>query len=97
MDMKDIKMRVLYSSDKAKMKTFASALGEAFKCLVDAVPPGFPCEKENPGMFVCYGSDCSAVSLPLSVRTTWLFSSTVKRTAKRLKWLRKCFVMQEPI
>ena len=35
MDMKDIKMRVLYSSDKAKMKTFASALGEAFKCLVD--------------------------------------------------------------
>ncbi len=38
MDMKDIKMRVLYSSDKAKMKTFASALGEAFKCLVDAVP-----------------------------------------------------------
>ena len=47
MDMKDIKMRVLYSSDKAKMKTFASALGEAFKCLVDAVPPGFPCEKER--------------------------------------------------
>ena len=47
MDMKDIKMRVLYFSDKAKMKTFASALGEAFKCLVDAVPPGFPCEKER--------------------------------------------------
>lgn len=47
MDAKEIKMRVLYSSDKAKMITFANALSEAFKCLVDAVPPGFPCEKER--------------------------------------------------
>lgn len=47
MDAKDIKMRVLYSSDKAKMQTFANALGEAFKCPFDAVPPGFPCEKER--------------------------------------------------
>ena len=98
MDMKDIKMRVLYSSDKAKMKTFASALGEAFKCLVDAVPPGFPCEKER---LVIIGMTLKGEPndklRPLSARTTWLFSSTVKRTAKRLKWLRKCFVMQEPI
>lgn len=47
MDAKEVKMRVLYSSDKAKMATFANALGEAFKCPWDAVPPGFPCEKER--------------------------------------------------
>lgn len=47
MDVKEIKMRVLYSSNKAKMETFANALGEAFNCLVDAVPPGFPCDKEK--------------------------------------------------
>lgn len=47
MDPKNIKMRVLYSSAKPKMQTFASALGEAFKCQVDAVPPAFPCDKER--------------------------------------------------
>lgn len=47
MDAKEIKMRVVYASDKAKMQTFANALGEAFKCLVDSCPPGFPCEKER--------------------------------------------------
>ena len=47
MDAKEIKMRVVYSSDKAKMRVFSEALGEAFKCLVDAVPPGFPCDKER--------------------------------------------------
>lgn len=47
MDPKNIKMRVLYSSTKPKMQTFAGALGEAFKCQVDAVPPAFPCDKER--------------------------------------------------
>lgn len=47
MDVKEIKMRVVFSSSKPKMETFSTALGEAFKCLVDAVPPGFPCDKEK--------------------------------------------------
>ena len=47
MDPKNIKMRVLYSSNKPKMATFATAVGEAFKCQVDAVPPAFPCDKER--------------------------------------------------
>lgn len=47
MDPKNIKMRVVYSSNKPKMNTFATALGEAFKCQVDAVPPAFPCDKER--------------------------------------------------
>ena len=47
MDPKNIKMRVMFSSKKAKMETFATALGEAFKCQVDAVPPAFPCDKER--------------------------------------------------
>lgn len=47
MDPKNIKMRVVFSSSKAKMKTFAEAVGEAFKCQVDAVPPAFPCDKER--------------------------------------------------
>ena len=47
MDPKNIKMRVVFSSKKPKMQTFATALGEAFKCPVDAVPPAFPCDKER--------------------------------------------------
>ncbi|MBE6707743.1 MAG: hypothetical protein E7578_00700 [Ruminococcaceae bacterium] len=47
MDPKNIKMRVVYSSNKPKMATFATAVGEAFKCQVDAVPPAFPCDKER--------------------------------------------------
>ena len=47
MDPKNIKMRVMFSSSKPKMETFATALGEAFKCQVDAVPPAFPCDKER--------------------------------------------------
>lgn len=47
MDPKNIKMRVVYSSKKKKMATFAMALGEAFKCSFDTVPPAYPCEKER--------------------------------------------------
>ena len=47
MDPKNIKMRVVYSSSKPKMATFAGAIGEAFKCPTDTVPPGFPCDKER--------------------------------------------------
>lgn len=42
-----IKMRVLCSSSKAKIKTFASALGEAFFTQAQTVPPAYPCEKER--------------------------------------------------
>lgn len=56
MDPKNIKMRVLYSSNKPKMATFATALGEAFKCQVDAVPPAFPCDKERLVVILMNGS-----------------------------------------
>lgn len=42
-----IKMRVLCSSSKAKIKTYASALSEAFNCQFHDVPPAYPCEKER--------------------------------------------------
>lgn len=42
-----VKMRVMCSSTKPKIKTYATALGEAFKCLVNDVPPAYPCDKER--------------------------------------------------
>ena len=42
-----IKMRVMCASSKGKIKTYATALGEAFKCLVNDVPPAYPCDKER--------------------------------------------------
>ncbi len=42
-----IKMRVVCASSKAKIRTYATALGEAFKCLVNDVPPAYPCDKER--------------------------------------------------
>ena len=45
--MQSVKMRVIYSTSKKKVVTFATAIGEAFKCQVDDVPPGFPCDKEK--------------------------------------------------
>ena len=42
-----IKMRVLCSSSKAKIRTFSAALGEAFNCQAHDVPPAYPCEKER--------------------------------------------------
>ena len=47
MDPKNIKMRGVYSSKKKKMATFAMAVGEAFKCSFDTIPPAYPCEKER--------------------------------------------------
>ena len=40
-------MRVIYSTTKKKVVTFATAISEAFKCQVDDVPPAFPCDKEK--------------------------------------------------
>ena len=42
-----VKVRVMYSSKKAKVKTFATAIAEAFKCIVNDVPPAYPCDKER--------------------------------------------------
>lgn len=42
-----VKVRVMHSTKKAKVKTFASAIAEAFKCRCDDVPPAFPCDKER--------------------------------------------------
>lgn len=45
--MQSVKMRVIYSTTKKKVVTFATAISEAFKCQVDDVPPAFPCDKEK--------------------------------------------------
>ncbi len=42
-----VKVRVMHSTKKAKVKTFADAIAQAFKCLVNDVPPAFPCDKER--------------------------------------------------
>ncbi|MBR6651486.1 MAG: hypothetical protein IKL36_08790, partial [Clostridia bacterium] len=42
-----VKVRVMHSTKKAKVITFATAIAEAFKCRVDDVPPAFPCDKER--------------------------------------------------
>ena len=42
-----VKMRVMFSTTKPKIRTYATALGEAFKCLVNDVPPAYPCDKER--------------------------------------------------
>lgn len=42
-----MKMRVLYSSTKGKMITFASEIAQAKSCGVDAIPPAFSCDKER--------------------------------------------------
>ena len=42
-----IKMRVICDSPKAKIQTYATAIGEAFKCKSDNFPLGYPCEKER--------------------------------------------------
>ncbi|MBQ7669537.1 MAG: hypothetical protein IJS45_02305 [Clostridia bacterium] len=45
--MQNVKMRVIYSTTKKKVLTFATAIAEAFKCQSDDVPPAFPCDKEK--------------------------------------------------
>lgn len=42
-----IKMRVICDSAKAKIQTYATAIGEAFKCKSDKFPLAYPCEKER--------------------------------------------------
>lgn len=43
-----MKIRVMCSSSKSKMKSIAAALSEEFKCrLVDSIPPAYPADKEK--------------------------------------------------
>jgi hypothetical protein len=42
-----MKMRVLYSSPKGKMATFAAAIAESQNCGVDVIPPAYACDKER--------------------------------------------------
>lgn len=53
----NVKMRVIYSTTKKKVVTFATAISEAFKCQVDDVPPAFPCDKEKLVVIVMTGKD----------------------------------------
>lgn len=42
-----MKMRVMFSSKKGKMETYASAIGLACGCLVNDIPPAYPADKER--------------------------------------------------
>lgn len=42
-----MKMRVMFSSKKKKMETFANAIGQACECLVNDIPPAYPADKER--------------------------------------------------
>ncbi len=42
-----MKMRVMYSSKKGKVFTFADAIGQACGCLVNDIPPAYPADKER--------------------------------------------------
>ena len=42
-----MKMRVMYLSKKAKMVTFAEAIGQACGCLVNDIPPAYPADNEK--------------------------------------------------
>ena len=42
-----MKMRVMYYSKKAKLVTYATAIGEAYGCLVNDIPPAYPADKER--------------------------------------------------
>jgi len=42
-----MKMRVMFSSKKGKMETFANAIGQACECLVNDIPPAYPADKER--------------------------------------------------
>ncbi len=42
-----MKMRVMYSSRKRKLITYAEAIGQACGCLTNDIPPAYPCDKER--------------------------------------------------
>ena len=42
-----MKMRVMYSSKKGKLVTYAEAIGAACGCLVNDIPPAYPADKER--------------------------------------------------
>lgn len=42
-----MKMRVMYSSRKGKLVTYAEAIGQACGCLANDIPPAYPADKER--------------------------------------------------
>lgn len=42
-----MKMRVMYSSKKGKLITYAEAIGQACGCLVNDIPPAYPADNER--------------------------------------------------
>ena len=42
-----MKMRVMYSSKKGKLITYAEAIGQACGCLANDIPPAYPADKER--------------------------------------------------
>ncbi len=42
-----MKMRVMYSSKKGKVVTFAEAISQANGCLANDIPPAYPADKER--------------------------------------------------
>ncbi|MBE6542621.1 MAG: hypothetical protein E7672_09300, partial [Ruminococcaceae bacterium] len=42
-----MKMRVMYSSTKGKLVTYADAIAQANGCIVNDIPPAYPADKER--------------------------------------------------
>ena len=42
-----MKMRVMYSSSKKRMFTYADALARSQNISADKIPPAFPCDRER--------------------------------------------------
>ena len=47
MNTNKMKMRVMYYTKNAQLKTYAEAIGQAFGVLVSDIPPAYPVEKEK--------------------------------------------------
>ena len=45
--MEHIKMRVMYATSNKKMANYADAIGHAFSCSVNDIPPSYPCDNER--------------------------------------------------
>jgi len=42
-----MKMRVMYATNKKKLISYADAIGQAFGCLINDIPPAYPADKER--------------------------------------------------
>ena len=85
-----VKVRVMHSTKKAKVKTFATAIAEAFKCLVNDVPPAYPCDGERlvvivatakPNMPDFFGRFARSIKKTLAANVAFIIDGTPENAA----------------